>query len=331
MVSTLCFAGCFPQREVKYTIVGDSRVLSYSQIIFKIILIALTIFAFLFALTVVIVFVGDPNSLEVNQIEPLKQKLKGASESPPTGNDPDDTQTLNYKKKSQKEKPKQSPKVSPKFSVKPSPKYSPKPKPLILQPFGPEGLVKRQFKNYFVIFDKINNRPYASVQTGWTILSEKKKKYFRSERELTNIQNNDFANSGFDKGHLSPWENLGDPSMSVINMVPQYPCHNQELWKMFEKYVRRFHFGKIITTFPLYIDNKFHEFNGKKISIPSHFCKRIEDVSDIHCMIHSENCATTQDWCKLFKGGMHLPKIDAKTCKFMETPNRLPQQKKLQS
>jgi endonuclease G len=53
----------------------------------------------------------------------------------------------------------------------------------------------------------------------------------------------DYSNSNYDKGHLAPFgdmssKNAGFESFNLLNIVPQNPQHNRQLWKSVEVAVR---------------------------------------------------------------------------------------------
>jgi DNA/RNA endonuclease G (NUC1) len=183
-----------------------------------------------------------------------------------------------------------------------------------------KNFVRKDFKNYFVIFDKKNNRPVSSTQFGW-IQANDQRINFRPEPNITNIKHTDFTTKDtiiFDRGHLSPLKNLGLESFSVINMVPQFICHNEHLWEEFERYVSTYYYNKTVITIPIYKKNFYHLFSGKKIDIPSQFCKEIEGLEGRHCMNHTENCGINprKNWCKFFVTEMNLPHVNKSNCNF---------------
>jgi DNA/RNA endonuclease G (NUC1) len=183
-----------------------------------------------------------------------------------------------------------------------------------------KNFVRKDFKNYFVIFDKKNNRPVSSTQFGWINDTDENKPKFQPEPSITNIKHDDFTNNHiFQRGHLSPWPNLGLESFSVINMVPQYPCHNDGKWKYFEAYVRKYYFGKTVVTIPIYEKNLTHVFSTKTIDIPSQFCKEIQGLEGRYCMNHTIDCGPKpyiNHWCQNFNPEMKLPHVNKSNCKY---------------
>ena len=53
----------------------------------------------------------------------------------------------------------------------------------------------------------------------------------------------DYANTGFDRGHLNPasyhCDNARHATYTLTNAVPQDPCFNQQIWKLMEQTARK--------------------------------------------------------------------------------------------
>jgi hypothetical protein len=176
-------------------------------------------------------------------------------------------------------------------------------------------IITRKFKSFTVEFDPIKSRVLRSIQHTWIRPGTRpSRNYFRPDPAF-NLKDADYVRSGFDKGHLSPWMILGNESQTIVNVVPQIPCHNQQVWRFFEEYVRDNYRNRTIVTYPRYDDeNSFHH-NGKIFYIPSHMCKVIEGIG-YYCMEHKiETCVTqpSRNWCKLLTP--KLPNI-SEDCKF---------------
>lgn len=97
--------------------------------------------------------------------------------------------------------------------------------------------------------------------------------------------NEDYARSGFDRGHLAPAGNMRKDSAAMAqsfyltNMVPQYPQLNRKVWAALERYVR----GKVTPERPLYvISGPIYDSPKKTIGngvwVPSHTFKVIYDL-----------------------------------------------------
>jgi hypothetical protein len=176
-------------------------------------------------------------------------------------------------------------------------------------------VITRRFQSFTVEFDPIKSRTIRSIQHTWIHPGTRpSRNYFRPDPDFK-LKNDDYIRSGFDKGHLSPWMILGNESQTIINVVPQIPCHNQQVWRFFEEYVRDNYKNRTIVTYPRYDDEKTFQHNGKIFYIPSHMCKVIEGVG-YYCMEHKiETCVTqpSKNWCKLLTP--QLPNI-SEECKF---------------
>eukprot|EP01053_Blabericola_migrator_P009903 Blabericola_migrator_1__9902@NODE_5466_length_760_cov_85_506494_g3529_i0_p1_GENE_NODE_5466_length_760_cov_85_506494_g3529_i0NODE_5466_length_760_cov_85_506494_g3529_i0_p1_ORF_typecomplete_len230_score29_50Endonuclease_NS/PF01223_23/1_2e46Endonuclea_NS_2/PF13930_6/0_00012_NODE_5466_length_760_cov_85_506494_g3529_i059748 len=89
----------------------------------------------------------------------------------------------------------------------------------------------------------------------------------------------DFVGSGFDKGHLAPFEDMSfsiesaKDSMSLTNIVPQDPSHNQGIWKSLEAEVRRSARKEtvFVVSGPLFEDET--RYLKRRIPIPSSLWK----------------------------------------------------------
>lgn len=175
----------------------------------------------------------------------------------------------------------------------------------------------KRFQHYYVDFDTEFNRPIRSVQFNWSYnVGTRPNNRFKPEPDVTNIVDADYKNSDYDRGHLSPWMGLGEESMSIINVVPQYKCHNEHVWEMFEIYVRDYHSTGTIETYPIYNDNFFNSKidNSKKLYIPEKMCKKINNQE--YCLRHSKELCIkpyAKTWCKKMEPS--LPDVDL-NCTF---------------
>ena len=97
---------------------------------------------------------------------------------------------------------------------------------------------------------------------------------------LVVIRNNNYYNSGYDKGHLCPAQDrcYSDKDMSetfyMSNMSPQDPSFNRGIWKKLEELTRKYAIKKgeiTVVTGPVIFDRHFMLDN--KVSIPSMYYK----------------------------------------------------------
>jgi endonuclease G len=104
-------------------------------------------------------------------------------------------------------------------------------------------------------------------------------------------KNEDFQNSGFDRGHLCPFADLPDScageSFLLSNICPQSPSMNRGTWNQLENHVRSLisKYKELhIITLPLYLPET--EKDGKRyvhyqvlgetgVAVPTHFAKAI--------------------------------------------------------
>ncbi len=94
----------------------------------------------------------------------------------------------------------------------------------------------------------------------------------------------DYARSGFDRGHLSPSADMATDhaqfeSFSLSNIVPQHPKNNQVLWEGIEYSTRELVFQRgelYVITGPLFEGPSLKRLNGR-VLVPSHIFKAIYD------------------------------------------------------
>ncbi|MDY0014843.1 MAG: DNA/RNA non-specific endonuclease [Bacteroidales bacterium] len=99
--------------------------------------------------------------------------------------------------------------------------------------------------------------------------------------------NNDYKNSGYDRGHLAPAADMGwsYPSMKesfyFSNMSPQVPGFNRGIWKNLEELVRTWAVENekiYIVTGPILTDN-LPTIGQNNVSVPSSYYKVILDYT----------------------------------------------------
>lgn len=98
---------------------------------------------------------------------------------------------------------------------------------------------------------------------------------------------NDYAGSGFDRGHLAPAADMGWSSTSMAesfyysNMSPQTPGFNRGIWKKLEELVRTWAIENealYIVTGPV-LTNGLQSIGPNKVSVPAYFYKVILDYT----------------------------------------------------
>lgn len=156
----------------------------------------------------------------------------------------------------------------------------------------------KHFGAYSITYDVANMRSVNSTIHAWSINKPTRGGWRKDS--LTNITADDYkeflGEYCIDKGHLSPFADLGKESMTVVNMVPHYSCHNGGVWKQFELHVRNNYRGFNITTSAYYDDSaKFLMLKrGIKLFIPTRLCKTIRNVE--YCIPHTlQVCG--KPWC----------------------------------
>jgi hypothetical protein len=181
-------------------------------------------------------------------------------------------------------------------------------------------VVTRAFKFFSVIFDKDKSRPIRSIQFIFNPNpGNQTDNIFRRDKDFK-IEDEDYNNIGYVKGSLTPWKNIGMESQSIINVVPQVACFNENVWGAFESFLfTYFHFSEI-TTFPRFDDEKTILTNGKILYIPNKICKNIKGVGEF-CMENSElTCKLpySTNWCQQLQPNFPGMSTD---CNYTPTKN----------
>lgn len=90
----------------------------------------------------------------------------------------------------------------------------------------------------------------------------------------------DFTNSGFDRGHLSPFEDNNHDTISanesnfLTNIVPQVPGNNRGIWRVLESQVREMSLdGPIYVVTGTIYDPTMAAFIGTGVPIPTYLYK----------------------------------------------------------
>ena len=104
-----------------------------------------------------------------------------------------------------------------------------------------------------------------------------------SRRDRSELE--DFAGSGYDRGHASPAADAPDQtsmaqSFALSNMVPQDPTHNRKIWSKVEsdvrKYVRRAAGNVYVFTGPVF-QGQLRTIGRNQVWVPSHMFKLVFD------------------------------------------------------
>ncbi len=108
---------------------------------------------------------------------------------------------------------------------------------------------------------------------------------FREDESLPKkcyqVDENDYRGSGYDRGHLMPSgdrtksELANSSSFLMVNMLPQHPSNNREVWRELEQYSRKL----VNQGFQLYSfaggNGELKRINNGKISVPEYTWKVI--------------------------------------------------------
>ena len=104
-------------------------------------------------------------------------------------------------------------------------------------------------------------------------------RYFKVD-PINTLRQNDYTNSGYDRGHLVPNADYGEATFIITNAVPMVPSFNRGVWKQSEKYIRDNYKRKLIYKGCEY-SNKYVQTNKNKLYIPSGCYYVVFDSSDI--------------------------------------------------
>ncbi|RVU15026.1 DNA/RNA non-specific endonuclease [Methylobacterium oryzihabitans] len=110
---------------------------------------------------------------------------------------------------------------------------------------------------------------------------------FHEERRLPESARSaldDYAGSGWDRGHMAPSGDMPDPeaqedSFSLANIVPQYPEFNRTLWAGIEAAVRNLAVergGLYVVTGPLFEGGSVQALRGR-VLVPTRLFKAVYD------------------------------------------------------
>eukprot|EP01080_Neovahlkampfia_damariscottae_P002768 gene2768-4176_t len=155
------------------------------------------------------------------------------------------------------------------------------------------------FEHFTIEFNLDKQYPIRSTQFSWVLNPPSSRGGWNNN--ISRITTEDYKNISYngelmDRGHLSPYNVLGRESMTIVNAVPQYRCHNRGIWRMFEEYVKNNYQNETIITYPLYRNNYqdiIHTLNGD-LYVPTDFCKNIRGLE--YCMYHSRDVCYKK-WC----------------------------------
>lgn len=173
------------------------------------------------------------------------------------------------------------------------PKFFPSGKAPVVGKSTPGELRELCFDSFAVLHSGESHTPVISVErlTREQILDakgeERTDKFFADarlpSRERANLE--DYAHSGYDRGHMSPAGDMPNPtamaqSFSLANMVPQAPENNRKTWSKIEKdtrqYVLRSTGDVYIFTGPVF-DRQHKSIGPNNVWVPTYLYKLVYD------------------------------------------------------
>lgn len=104
------------------------------------------------------------------------------------------------------------------------------------------------YTNFIVEFDTVKCTPlytiYLITKSELQNKIAKRKASFNNDKRINCVKVKDYQNSGYDKGHLTPAEDMSYSKESmndcfyITNITPQVPSFNRGVWKSLESKIR---------------------------------------------------------------------------------------------
>jgi hypothetical protein len=192
--------------DVKYTFLGeDPESLSKSPNLIRNILLLFSLVSVIILFIVLFYFIAY--NQELNTVRPVSKIDKGKIQSNPLN------QTLNNQ-------------GSPKTL---SNDETSKSEYCVVTMITPN-IIKKVYRNFEVFFNITGAYAINSTQFGRVKIPKGAKKGPWKEDDSSRIKLEDYKplfRKKYEKGHLSPYNILGNESMIIINAIPQLTCHNR--------------------------------------------------------------------------------------------------------
>lgn len=167
--------------------------------------------------------------------------------------------------------------------------YLAKREPMIVAPLDGQ-MIELCYAEYAVLYSMRTRTPLYSVEHltpaqmkgAEAIHRDRSFQFYRDHNinEYDSAHPDDYAHSGYDKGHMSPAGDFSTKeaqrqSFSLVNAVPQSPVINRGIWSEIEAAVRdAAEKGDVyVVTGPIFIGSA--RYVGDRVMIPSHVFKAI--------------------------------------------------------
>lgn len=145
-------------------------------------------------------------------------------------------------------------------------------------------------KTYTICYDIKRKSPLWSIhlltKNQLSVHTISRDKYhFKIDKIIETADDNDYKNSGFDRGHIVPAEDLSysensmDQSFKYYNCSPQEVKLNRGIWKILESDARIYakNSDSLLVISGVYFDKLNNNYIGDKVYIPSYYYKIFYD------------------------------------------------------
>lgn len=146
------------------------------------------------------------------------------------------------------------------------------------------------FHGFAVLYSGVSRTPlysaqYLTKERIWQARTLARKDSFHEETRLpigVRATLNDYRQSGYDRGHLSPNGDMADSSQqfdsfSLANIAPQNGMHNRGVWQDIEKEVRNMaiKYGELYVVTGVAFQGRQVTKIGQGVLVPTHFFKAV--------------------------------------------------------
>lgn len=107
--------------------------------------------------------------------------------------------------------------------------------------------------------------------------------YFKIDPyDINTLRNDDYTNTGYDRGHLVPNADFGNDTYIISNAVPMNPYFNQRIWSKVEQMIRDNYKNKLVYKGCTYSNQYITTKNIRKLYIPLGCSYAVFDSNDVN-------------------------------------------------